>query len=115
MPRNVIGNTPFTLRVVDSDRPLSSAEISAQLHGQTSMTLLVRSEAGPANRGGYFFHIERVETGYQIYDFEKSPVAILEAERLIRFINHTSGRQFDEEMLLFCQSVVNLRQDQTET
>jgi hypothetical protein len=115
MPRNVIGQTPFPLRVIDTDSPLSVEQVLGLFQGEDAATILVRSVQGPARRGGYFFHAERSENLFQIFDFERNPIAKLDSDHLTRFINHASGRRFDDEMLLFCQSVVNFRLDQTET
>lgn len=114
MPKNVLGETPFPLRVIDTDSPLSLEQILGLFHGENAATILVRSEHGPAKRGGYFFHTERSENLFQIFDFERNPIAKLSGDRLTRFINHASGRRFDDEMLLFCQSVVNFKLDETD-
>ncbi len=114
MARHVIGSTPFPLRINDSDEPVTLAQVIALFGKKQEISICLRSAAGPAKRGGYFFHIARCEGAFQIYDFEKQPIGKLTSDHLVRFINHTSGRQFDGEMLLFCQNVVNLRQDQTE-
>lgn len=117
MARNTIGDAPFPVCGIESDAPLSVERvIQAVDEAGGSASLCVRSVHGHANRGGYFCHVEKIEGGqrYRIYDFERHPVATLEPEYLVRFINHISGRQFDGEMLVFCQETVNIRLDQTE-
>lgn len=113
MPRNVIGEPPFPVKVLDTDNPVTWAEVNTLLGEAEGVSLCIRSQNGPAKRGGYFFHFQRVGTHFQIMDFERKPIDLLDADALVRLINHASGRQFDSEMLTYCQTVVNLRQDQT--
>lgn len=118
MARNTIGPAPFGVYSIESDGPLLLAQITQAVHQSGgSASLCVRSTTGHPDRGGYFFHIERIEDGqsFRIYDFERHPVATLEAQELLRFINHVSGRQFDEQMLVFCQQTVNIRLDQIQS
>ena len=112
MPRNIIGAPPFVVRTLDTDEPLTLAQLQNALGESPAVSLCVRSVSGPNNRGGYFFHFQRAATGFLVCDFEKNAIGVLEPPDLVRFINHVSGRRFDPEMLSFCQSVVNFRQDQ---
>ena len=112
MPRNVIGAPPFGMRTLDSDLPLSLHHLQDALGEQLGVSLCIRSANGPDNRGGYFFHFERARTKFLVRDFEKNEIGFLEPDELVRFINHVSGRQFDADMLTYCQSEVNFRQDQ---
>lgn len=114
MPRNVIGEAPFAVRTLDTDGPVTIDQITTAIRGQRGVSLCVRSANGPANRGGYFFHIKPSKGGYLVCDFEKIPVDTFDGNTLARFVNHVSGRHFDNDMLLYCQSVVNFRQDQTD-
>jgi len=111
MPRNIIGSSPYPVQTIESDSPLTSAQINEAFKQSSGVSLCVRTEDGHNSRGGYFFHIEKNENSYRIIDFEKNEIAMLDINKLVRFVNHVSGRQFDEEMLVFCQSVVNFRQD----
>ena len=112
MPRNIIGKSPFPVITIESDHPLTLTQITAGLQSNPSVSLCVRTTGGHGNRGGYFFHIKKSGVDYRIFDFEKKEVATLDSQKLVRFVNHVSGRKFDPEMLVFCQSAVNLRQDQ---
>lgn len=114
MPRNIIGASPFPVQTIELDRPLTLDDILGKLRNAPGVSLCVRTASGHKNRGGYFFHIEKANSDYRILDFNKNVVATLTPQRLVRFVNHVSGRQFDTEMLLFCQSVVNFKQDQNE-
>lgn len=112
MPRNVIGAPPFGVRTLDTDVPLTLHHLHDALGEQLGVSLCVRSANGPNNRGGYFFHFERAGTQFLVRDFERNVIGTLEPNELVRLINHVSGRQFDADMLTYCQSVVNFRQDQ---
>jgi hypothetical protein len=114
MPRNIIGGSPFPVRTIELDRPLTLDDISLQLRDIPGVSLCVRTAGGHTNRGGYFFHIAKDGADYRIFDISKRIVATLTPQKLVRFVNHVSGRQFDAEMLVFCQSVVNFKQDQNE-
>lgn len=113
MPRNIIGEPPFDVLTIDSDVALNISDIEQAMEDRTGVSVCVRSATGHERRGGYFFHIERAEQDYNVFDFEKNLVGTLNPTDLMRFINHVSGRLFDQDMLTYCQSVVNLRQDQT--
>lgn len=114
MPRNEIGNTPFSIRTLDSDQPLTLQHIRENLGDALGVSLCIRSVNGPTNRGGYFFHFRRNNADFQVLDIENNLIGTLNPDDLVRFINHVSGRQFDADMLLYCQSEVNFRQDQIE-
>ena len=114
MPRNIIGKAPFRVRTIESDQALTLAQITSGLKKAPGISLCVRTVDGHEKRGGYFFHIENASASYRIFDFEKNEIATLTPAELVRFVNHVSGRQFDAGMLVFCQSVVNFRQDQIE-
>ena len=112
MPRNLIGNAPFAVKTLDTDTPIKREQIEALLSNSNAVSVCVRTVNGPAKRGGYFFHVERSSTKFFIRDFEGVRIDELEGEKLVRFINHASGRLFDLEMLEYCQSVINFREDQ---
>lgn len=115
MAQNPLGKTPFPLRIIDTDRPVALGDLSKLVQSlKGAVTLCIRSEKGHAERGGYFFHIQSVpgQANFEIVDFGKTAICQLDGGQLVRFVNHVSGRQFDEEMLTFCQQTVNLRKDQ---
>jgi hypothetical protein len=113
MPKNIIGAPPFPVQTLDKDEALNLEEITAAIGNSDGVSLCVRSANGPLNRGGYFFHLEPVGDRFSIYDFAGKPIGTLEPNDLVRFVNHVSGRLFDREMLHYCQTEVNFRQDQT--
>lgn len=115
MPKNIIGQPPYKVRTLDTDRLINSKDINAFFLRSNSVSLCIRTESGHAERGGYFFHIKNKGNTYQIYDFEKKEVCTFSSTELVRFINHVTGRQFDPEMLNYCQTVINIRQDQSES
>jgi hypothetical protein len=113
MAFKTFGTVPFPpLRIVDRDAPLESdwlTERMAEWGGEAS--ILLRWENGPAQRGGYFFHLSRRRQLYGFHDFAGKPIIELGEAKAARLINHASGRAFDAEMLDLCQKVINLRQD----
>ena len=113
MPRNTLGTTPFPLRLIDKDGLVADLEITGAVGNGSSATICLRAAAGPPKRGGYFFHVRRNanDDSFQLYDFEQNIVAVVSLPELCNFINHCSGRLFDQESFHLCQSVVNLRQD----
>lgn len=72
---------------------------------------IIRSE-GAVNRGGYFFHLQEVADGFSFSTFDRQNVLTLgTGEDCAAFINHVSGRRYNEEMWVKCQSA-NLRSDE---
>jgi hypothetical protein len=112
MARNVIGNAPFEVSTIDTDSPINEQQVRNALGSKHGVSLCVRSASGPEKRGGYFFHIQVAGADFNLLDFEGHKIDCLVAPRLIRFINHASGRLFDSEMLTYSQSVINFREDQ---
>jgi hypothetical protein len=111
--KNVIGSSPFVVQTIDTDEPLVESQIKKALGTKRGVSLCVRAAKGPHKRGGYFFHIRRsTNNSVTILDFENRDVVELTFEELARFVNHASGREFDDDMFQLCQSVINYRQDQ---
>ena len=112
MPRNVIGQPPFELCVIDSDEPLTQRDIIRSLDPSGSVSLCIRSGQGHERRGGYFFHLRQDQNQrFVINDFAGKAIDSVDLEFLTRFVNHVSARVFDREMLAYCQRTVNLSQD----
>ena len=102
----------FKVEKVDTAEPLSSDNIVRLLDGKDGITLLVRAAKGEKKRGGYFFCIVRSENGmFALETMEQIHVADFTLDQLTRFINHTAGLRFDEEMLKYCQEKINFRTD----
>ena len=69
---------------------------------------------GPKTRGGYFFHFAYADDSHErisFFDFEKRHVVDLAPEAATKFINHCTGRRFDEESFLLCQTKLNFLKD----
>jgi len=120
MPQNLIGNLPFPpLCLFDEDRAVAFTDISKMMRGRPEgISVCVRYPGGPEKRGGYFFHFEPLsgqEGRFMLYDFEKRPVHAFSAELLVRFINHCTGRTFDQETFNLCQTVLNFLKDEGPT
>lgn len=115
MAKNEIGQAPFSpVRLIDQDAPLTLAQLTKVLSTATDgVSLCIRYGSGPANRGGYFFHVKRSGAGnkWTLLDFERHEIASVSLDFLCRFINHCSGREFDYECLDFARNTINLRTD----
>lgn len=118
MPRNPLPNPPFPpLAILEQDTPIRADQIHELLNTRVRkdrISLLLRSEHGNPNRGGYYFHfIKSASPGntYNLYDFQKRQVASLSEEDLILLINHCSGRAYSEQSYMICQNEINLRDD----
>ena len=111
MPRNPLGRIPFRLQVLDLEGAFTEAHLEQLLKQTPSVSLCLRTASGAEERGGFFFHFERVGAGFELFDFQHTKVDTLDRRHLVALINHVSGRRFSEEMLRYCQTVINLRQD----
>lgn len=119
MPRNTLEALPFPpLKVIDQNAPVDATQLRAFLDTKTDtdgVSILIRSETGHPERGGYFFHFRRstaTPIEYELFDFQKTRVAAMTEDELILLINHCSGRQYSEASYLVCQNEINLRSDQ---
>lgn len=75
------------------------------------VSLCITSGSGDPNRGGYFFHLRQTTVGFEFATFDRMGVLTLgSGEECAGFINHVSGRVYQEDMWLRCQ-MVNLRPD----
>ena len=118
MPRNPLPALPFPpLGILEQDTPIQAHQIQDLLSTRDvgdRISLLLRSENGDPNRGGYYFHFTRstlIETTYDLYDFQKRKVASLSEDDLVLLINHCSGRAYSERSYMICQNEINLRDD----
>lgn len=113
MPNFTLSQQPhFPIVTIETDTLITAAQLNATFRDQEGVTLCVRSSIGHPRRGGYFFCVlKESETRYRLETVEGIYVESFELDTLIRFINHVSGRQFDESMLIFCQNSVNFRED----
>lgn len=115
MAQNLIGALPFPpLVLFDEGRPFALNDLHGIITERTGgVSICIRYPEGPAKRGGYFFHFEPSESAgaFVLYDFEKRRVAKLTAESFVKFINHCTGRVFDEASFTLCQTVLNFLKD----
>ena len=113
MARNIIGSIPFALHIIDTDNEILQSEIENIFSTTPQVSICVRSQSGHTDRGGYYFHFEfnPDENTVNLYDITHTQIDTLPLETAVRFLNHASGRKYDEEMLRYCQSYVNFKQD----
>jgi hypothetical protein len=116
MPRNLIGKPPFPPAVLfDEDRNFAVDDLLEIVRKRPrGVSICVRYPEGPPKRGGYFFHFAPRAEGideFQVYDFEKTLVKTFSATGLTALINHCTGRKFDEDSFLLCQTELNFLKD----
>jgi hypothetical protein len=116
MPKNVIGDPPFPpVKVLNKNDLFTRDDLDKILSERPKgVTVCLRYENGPPTRGGYFFHFAPSKDAGRItiYDFEKRPVKDFSPETLVAFINHCSGRRFDEPSFILCQTELNFLKDE---
>lgn len=113
---NVIGNCPFPpVRLFDQDRNFTVDDLEElAAERPQGATLCIRYPNGHRNRGGYFFHIlppKKSNNKYELYELNKTLIAEFTPTTLVSLINHCTGRQFDEESFVLCQTDLNFRRD----
>lgn len=99
------------LCIIDSDNPMTIQGLENCFTNTNCITLCVRSEEGHSQRGGYFFCISKDADRFNLETIEGVFVDSFSIDRLLKFINHASGRLFDGEMLSYCQNTINFRVD----
>lgn len=117
MAHNVIGGVPFPpLVLFDDDRLFTTDDLRRIVElRREGVSVCVRYPKGPEKRGGYFFHFRSLPDGgnsLMLFDFEKRELETFSTEQLVRFINHCTGRKFDEESFILCQTVLNFLKDE---
>jgi len=117
MARNTIGAPPFPPVVIFDDGDLFTRQKLDSLlkTRRDGVSICLRYADGPPTRGGYFFHFgpsKNTRGMLTLYDFERRDVKDFDPDDLIRFINHCTGQQFDEDSFLLCQSELNFLQDE---
>jgi hypothetical protein len=116
MPRNLIGDPPFPPVILFNESRAFTTDDLLRIAGSRprGATICIRYPEGPEKRGGYFFHFApQGATGdFALYDFEKRPVAVFPADALVAFINHCTGKVFDEASFILCQTELNFLKDE---
>jgi hypothetical protein len=115
MPRHLDG-LPFPpLLQFNENRDFTIGDLTQFANQRPQgVSISVRYSQGPANRGGYFFHFRQTSpeaTEFQLYDFEHRPLKVLSPQSIVAFINHCTGRRFDEPSFILCQNELNFQQD----
>jgi len=111
MPKQTIGKSPFPVTTLDVDGVVSWGQLEGLVRVAEGVSLCLRTARGAAERGGFFFHVKKVKSDFEVFDFLGGKVDVMSSERLTEFVNHVAGRRFSEENLRYCQTTVNLRQD----
>ena len=116
MPRNLIGDPPFApVLLFDENRDFTVDDLSRIARERPNgVSICIRYPEGPPKRGGYFFHVApATDQGdeFNLYDFERRLVTVFTAEALVAFINHCTGRRFDERSFTLCQTALNFLKD----
>jgi hypothetical protein len=117
MPRNLIGMAPFPpVLLFDENRSFTLDDLHRiTQRRKKGASICIRYPEGPDKRGGYFFHFAPKAGAvdeFKVYDFEKRLVATFPAGSLIAFINHCTGRKFDEASFILCQTELNFLKDE---
>ena len=116
MPRNLIGDAPFPpVLLFDENREFTAIDLQYFAEERPGgVSICIRYPDGPEKRGGYFFHFSPCQGRageFNIYDFEKRLVKVFATDSLVAFINHCTGRKFDEASFILCQMELNFLQD----
>ena len=112
MAKNTIGSAPFSpVVILDKNGPLTALDLQGIIRKRVDgLSVCLRYENGPAKRGGYFFHIippAESSRFYTLIDFERKQLASFEFESLLRFVNHCTGRAFDQKSFDLCATELN--------
>jgi hypothetical protein len=114
--RNLIGDAPFPpVLLFDDARDFAVADLKRIAQERPNgVSLCIRYSTGLNERGGYFFHFAPVGNkpgAFMLYDFEKTAVHEFSADALVAFVNHCTGRRFDEPSFTLCQTEINFWKD----
>ncbi|GIW90591.1 MAG: hypothetical protein KatS3mg109_1023 [Pirellulaceae bacterium] len=114
--------TPLTLPyppliLIQSDKPLTWHDLLPRICCRlgNGVSICLQTNAGHDNRGGYFFHFKKTSDGFVFRTFDRPNVLTLSSEQeVVAFINHCSGRRYDQQMWEQAQ-LVNFRTDEDST
>ena len=102
----------YPIKTIDTDEVIKSTQLTSLFANDEGITLCVRSEKGHENRGGYYFCIlKQSEESYLLETIEGVEIDTFDLSTLVAFINHASGKKFNEELLDYCQNSINFRND----
>ena len=116
MPRNLIGDPPFApVLLFDENRDFTVDDLYCIARERPNgVSICIRYPEGPPKRGGYFFHVvptSNQDEKFNLYDFESRLITEFTSEALTKFINHCTGRRFDEPVFTLCQTDLNFLKD----
>ena len=118
LPKNTFKGIPFPpLHIIDRDEKIDSVFFDSFTIGkgiENGISILLRSNTGHDNRGGYYFHFKSMQDcadRFSLFNFENNQVALLSKNDLILMINHCSGREYSDSSYELCQTKINLRDD----
>ncbi len=114
MPSFTLKNQPrFPIKVIDTSDPITTEQLGNAMANNVGITLCIRSATGHPDRGGRFFCIENTSHGeYCLETTEGVFIDKFDSLTLVEFINHCTGLNFDQRMLLYCQNIVNFKSDE---
>ena len=117
MAKNLIGAAPFPpVLLFDENRIFTLDDLHRIARERPQgASICIRYPEGPEKRGGYFFHFApspRHTTHFDVYDFQKRIVKTFPEGFLVAFINHCTGRKFDEPSFILCQTELNFLKDE---
>lgn len=95
------------VHAVDVSGRITQAQLRGILeNSDDGVSICVRRREGHTRRGGYFFHIRKIEDKYLFKTFDGREAWIADdSEESVRFINHVCGFEYDKEMWNVSQDV----------
>jgi len=88
------------VHAVDASGRVTRVQLRGILdNSEGGVSICVRRDEGHEHRGGYFFHIRKIEGEYLFKTFDGREAWIANNfEDVISFVNHVCGFEYDEDM-----------------
>ena len=103
---------PLLVRELDGPVTWDWLEPEIRDRLEAGVSLCIVSNRGATNRGGYFFHLQKKGKGFVFSTFDRPDVLAFDSgKECATFMNHVSGRRYDDNMWTKCQEV-NLKTDE---
>lgn len=87
---------------IEINDPISQELLISELEEiiDEGVSFIIRPEGATEFHGGYLFNVKRVDDSlFEIYAISKRKVTNIEGwANLVSFVNHTSGREYDDNM-----------------
>jgi hypothetical protein len=95
------------IHALDVANGVEEAQLLRMLdNSEGGVSICVRHNQGDPDRGGYFFHIRKMDDNFLFKTFKDREAWIAEdIKEAIRFVNHVCGFEYDEEMWKVSQKV----------